>query len=104
MNDKIQKPPPRGSQAEPALDELELLLDHLMRTRGFDFHGYKRTTLARRIEKRMQTVGIKTCGDYIDFLEVHPDEFPQLFNTILINVTALFRDPAAWETLAATAL
>ena len=35
--------------------------------------------------------------DYVDYLEVHPEEFGRLFDTILINVTAFFRDPTAWE-------
>jgi two-component system CheB/CheR fusion protein len=45
----------------------------------------------------MQMVGIADFGDYQDYLEVHPEEFIQLFNTILINVTGFFRDPGAWE-------
>jgi two-component system CheB/CheR fusion protein len=52
----------------------------------------------------MHSVAIKDFDDYIDYLEVHPEEFPQLFNTILINVTAFFRDPPAWEFLAAEIL
>ena len=36
---------------------------------------------------------------YIDYLEVHPEEFGRLFDTILINVTAFFRDPSAWEAI-----
>src|SRR5688572_16510027 len=48
----------------------------------------------------MQMVAIETYAEYLDFLEVHPDEFQQLFNIILINVTSFFRDPAAWESLA----
>src|SRR5207302_7120026 len=40
----------------------------------------------------------------VDYLEVHPQEFGQLFNTILINVTEFFRDPAAWQALASTAI
>ena len=73
------------------------LLEYLKRSRGFDFSGYKRTSLMRRIEKRMQMVGVAEYGDYIDYLEVHPDEFGHLFNMILINVTAFFRDPLSWE-------
>src|SRR5262249_41665885 len=80
--------------------ELEGLLDYLKRTRGFDFTSYKRSTLMRRIQKRMQVVGISDFTDYVDYLEVHPEEFPNLFNTILINVTAFFRDPGAWEFVA----
>jgi two-component system, chemotaxis family, CheB/CheR fusion protein len=79
--------------------ELEALLEYLKRTRGFDFAAYKHSSLMRRILKRMQIVGISTFNDYVDHLEVHPEEFAFLFNTILINVTGFFRDPAAWEYL-----
>jgi two-component system, chemotaxis family, CheB/CheR fusion protein len=79
---------------------LEALLDYLKRTRGFDFTAYKRATLTRRIQKRLQTVNVEAYGDYVDYLEVHPEEFTHLFNTILINVTDFFRDPPAWEVLA----
>jgi two-component system CheB/CheR fusion protein len=79
--------------------QLEALLDYLKRSRGFDFIGYKRSSLMRRVLKRMQMVGIEDYGDYLDYLEVHPEEFAQLFNTILINVTAFFRDEVAWEYL-----
>ncbi len=75
-------------------------MDYLKNTRSFDFSGYKRNTLIRRVLKRMQMVGIKEFGDYIDFLEVHPEEFSQLFNTVLINVTSFFRDQPAWDALA----
>jgi two-component system CheB/CheR fusion protein len=47
----------------------------------------------------MQTLGIQAYEHYIDYLEVHPEEFSHLFNTILINVTGFFRDEAAWEFL-----
>jgi two-component system, chemotaxis family, CheB/CheR fusion protein len=76
---------------------LDALLDYLKRTRGFDFTGYKRTSLERRIDRRMGEVGIDSHPAYVDYLEVHPDEFVFLFNTILINVTGFFRDPATWE-------
>jgi two-component system CheB/CheR fusion protein len=77
----------------------ESLLEYLKRSRSFDFTGYKRSTLMRRVEKRMQAVEIGTYPEYVDYLEVHPEEFEQLFNTILINVTSFFRDPDAWEAL-----
>jgi two-component system CheB/CheR fusion protein len=77
----------------------EALLDFLKRSRGFDFTGYKRTSLERRFQRRMNAVGCGSYGDYHDFLEVHPEEYEQLFNTLLINVTEFFRDPAAWDHL-----
>jgi two-component system CheB/CheR fusion protein len=79
---------------------LEPLLEHLKETRGFDFSGYKRTTLGRRIRKRMGEVGIDDYEGYADYLEANPREFAELFNTILINVTGFFRDPEAWDYLA----
>jgi two-component system, chemotaxis family, CheB/CheR fusion protein len=82
----------------------EALLDFLKRSRGFDFTGYKRPSLERRFRRRMEAVGCKSYGDYLDFLEVHPDEFGQLFDTLLINVTEFFRDPPVWQHLRASAL
>ena len=80
---------------------LESLLQYLKTSRGFDFTGYKRSTLTRRILKRMAAVkNIKTYEDYQDYLEVHPEEFVTLFNTVLINVTSFFRDTAAWDYVA----
>ena len=75
------------------------LLDFLRRNRGFDFTGYKRSSLRRRVTKQMQLRDIHRFGDYLDYLEVHPEEFTPLFNTILINVTSFFRDEAAWNYL-----
>jgi two-component system CheB/CheR fusion protein len=80
--------------------ELEELLEYLARTRNFDFAGYKRQSLARRISSRMAAVRVGSFAEYIDFLEVHSEEFPQLFNAILINVTSFFRDPPVWEYVA----
>src|SRR4051794_34971143 len=83
---------------------IELVLDHLKRVRAFDFTSYKRATLSRRIEKRMQQVGIEDFEEYVDHLEVHPDEFQDLFNTILINVTSFFRDADTWAAIRDIAL
>jgi len=84
--------------------DFERLLQYLRETRGFDFSGYKRTTLLRRIAKRMTHVGVNSHGAYLDYLQANPDEFAALFNTILINVTSYFRDAAAWEYLRAEIL
>jgi two-component system, chemotaxis family, CheB/CheR fusion protein len=81
-------------------EEFAALLDYLKSNRGFDFSGYKRTSLERRLRKRMDAVEITSYGDYEDYLQVHPDEFKDLFDTILINVTGFFRDKPAWDFLA----
>src|SRR5262249_29967650 len=79
----------------------EALVDFLKTNRGFDFTGYKRSSLMRRVTTRMSKLPlIKSYGAYQDYLEVHPEEFTPLFNTILINVTGFFRDAIAWDFLA----
>jgi two-component system, chemotaxis family, CheB/CheR fusion protein len=94
----------RSAQPAAGTDDLRSLLEYLKTNRGFDFTGYKRSSLERRIRKRMDAVGIQGYADYEDYLEVHPDEFNQLFDAILINVTGFFRDRAAWEFLAKEAI
>jgi two-component system CheB/CheR fusion protein len=76
------------------------LLEFLKSSRGFDFSGYKLSSLMRRVQKRMQQVGSANYSDYVDYLEVHQDEFLPLFNTVLINVTSFFRDLEAWKAVA----
>src|SRR5437763_9559263 len=48
----------------------------------------------------MSVVGVARYDDYLDYLELHGDEFAELFNTLLINTTGFFRDPQTWEYLA----
>src|SRR5215469_11801750 len=91
--DLMATPPPNG--------ELEELLEYLHERRNFDFRGYKRASLSRRIFKRMQAVHADDYQRYMEILEANPGEFAELFNTILINVTSLMRDKDAWEALAA---
>jgi two-component system CheB/CheR fusion protein len=83
---------------------LDALLEFVNQTRGFDFTGYKRSSIERRVAKRMADVGVDAYDDYIDYLELHSNEFAELFNTVLINVTGFFRDPPAWEYLATDVL
>jgi two-component system CheB/CheR fusion protein len=80
-------------------EDFEELLEYLKRNRGFDFTGYKRASLVRRVMSRMHTVGADSFREYLDLLQVDPGEFTALFDNILINVTAFFRDPPAWEFL-----
>lgn len=80
--------------------KFEALLDFLRQSRGFDFTAYKRSTLMRRCHRRMQTVGAEDYEAYTSYLEAHPEEFEQLFNTILINVTSFYRDEPSWDYLA----
>jgi two-component system CheB/CheR fusion protein len=86
---------------EPAFENL---IRYIQQSRGVDFRGYKRTSLRRRIALRMEHLHVDGFADYHSFLEAHPQEFIDLLNTVLINVTSFFRDPDAWEALRDTVL
>jgi two-component system CheB/CheR fusion protein len=79
--------------------DFEDLLLMLRDTRGFDFTGYKRSTLQRRVQRRMMLLSLQTFSEYRDLLELQPEEFSLLFDSMLINVTSFFRDPQAWQSL-----
>jgi two-component system, chemotaxis family, CheB/CheR fusion protein len=82
------------SDSDPAFEQL---LHYVRDHRAFDYTGYKRPSLIRRFQKRMEAVGAKTYDDYREYLEVDGREYAELFNTILINVTGFFRDAEAWQ-------
>jgi two-component system CheB/CheR fusion protein len=78
---------------------VENLIRYIHESRGVDFGGYKRTSFRRRITLRMEHLRVDSFADYHGFLEAHPEEFVDLLNTVLINVTSFFRDPDAWDAL-----
>ena len=94
----------RPALAEQSLDgadehQLGRIFD-LVRTRtGHDFARYKRTTVLRRLARRMQLSHRVSVGDYLRFLDENPEEVHALFDDLLITVTTFFRDPDAWEAL-----
>ncbi|MBA2466345.1 MAG: PAS domain-containing protein, partial [Sphingomonas sp.] len=64
---------------------------------GNDFHGYKRNTFFRRIQRRMQVSQISSIDAYVDRLRGDREEVQHLFQDLLIGVTQFFRDPAEFE-------
>ena len=99
-----EEAPVAQTLTEGERDDFEQLLDYLKRNRGFDFTGYKRASLIRRVSSRMRALQVETFRDYLDFLQVDPGEFTALFDTLLINVTGFYRDAAAWDLLRAEVL
>jgi len=89
-----QQPPAKEDQTD---EELDQLLKKLFDERGFDFRDYKKVSLRRRIQKRLDDLKISTYPEYERYLDAHQDEYAKLFETLLINVTEFFRDPEAWK-------
>lgn len=83
----------------PARDALQSIMMLLRERTGNDFTQYKRTTVLRRIERRMQVNAVATLPAYLDFLETDADETHELLQDMLIGVTQFFRDRDAFESL-----
>ena len=66
---------------------------------GHDFSLYKKTTIYRRIDRRMGIHQIDKLENYIRFLQENPQELQVLFKELLIGVTSFFRDPESWKQL-----
>jgi two-component system CheB/CheR fusion protein len=69
-----------------------------------DFSLYKKSTIYRRIERRMGIHQIETIAGYVGFLQENPHETELLFKELLIGVTSFFRDPDSWEALKTEAI
>ena len=81
---------------ESALEKIVILLRGQS---GQDFSLYKRSTISRRVERRMGLHQIARITDYVRYLRENPQESDLLFKELLIGVTSFFRDPAVWEQL-----
>ncbi len=92
--------PPAHTNQQPATTIKKLLLKVKQYTR-IDFGGYKEATIWRRIERRMAANHVFSIEDYLALTESQPEELDRLAKDILISVTAFFRDPEAFEVLAA---
>jgi len=84
---------------ERVLSGLEKVIILLRVQTGQDFSLYKKSTIYRRIERRMGIHQIERIADYVHFLQENPHETNLLFKELLIGVTSFFRDPVAWDVL-----
>jgi two-component system CheB/CheR fusion protein len=75
------------------------ILQQLRSATGHDFSLYKKSTIGRRIERRMALHGIGSLELYARYLKVNTAESGKLFKELLINVTNFFRDPEAFDAL-----
>ena len=64
---------------------------------GRDFSRYKRSTLLRRIGRRMQLNYIEELNLYLNRLREQPEEVRLLADDLLITVTNFFRDAEVFE-------
>src|SRR5277367_6241611 len=87
------------AMAEKDQSALEKVVILLRAQTGHDFSLYKKSTIYRRIERRMGLHQLTKIADYVRYLRENSQESELLFKELLIGVTNFFRDPAVWEQL-----
>ncbi len=85
-------------------DLLRRVLAHLRVRTGHDFSKYKRSTVLRRIARRMQVRRAADLREYYEVMRDSPDEAQALLGDLLISVTTFFRDCKAFEAVARNVL
>src|SRR5215472_16137944 len=101
--DRIRPKVPLPAEDEDVPQDERLLLHKVfaqLRARtDRDFSRYKRSTVLRRIARRMQLNYIEDLPHYIERLRERPEEVRALADDLLITVTHFFRDPEVFEKL-----
>ena len=93
---------PGASELVPPTPEeaaLRRVFRRLRAAHGVDFTHYKRSTLRRRMARRMALRKVDELPDYIAMLEDDPAETAALYQDFLIRVTGFFRDPQSFDRL-----
>jgi len=93
-----------ADQASLIADHIDDLCRVLRSAIGHDFSNYKRSTVIRRVERRMHVLGIDKAAAYLQRIKEDNQECEALFRDLLINVTNFFRDKAAFDVLVDKAL
>jgi two-component system CheB/CheR fusion protein len=90
---------PESVPEDKQLSALDKVFVLLRAHTGSDFSMYKRSTIYRRIERRMSLHQLDKLSNYVRYLRENSHEVELLFKELLIGVTSFFRDPHAWEHL-----
>jgi two-component system, chemotaxis family, CheB/CheR fusion protein len=80
-------------------DRLQRIFVILRAAYGVDFSAYRRSTVERRINRRMALYRMDSIAEYEDYLRTHPAEVGDLYHDILIMVTEFFREPETFRVL-----
>ncbi len=108
---KMLHAPDDRSTSEPVVEQpdsdeevLQALLTILRIRTGHDFRHYKRATVMRRIERRLQVNGVSNLAGYRRFIGTHAEETTALLKDMLIGVTNFFRDRKSFDALEQSAV
>jgi chemotaxis protein methyltransferase CheR len=88
----------KNTAVNPAADledlEIDLLLEAVYRQYGYDFRGYARSSLRRRVQGIMQAENLATISALQDRILHDRSAWERFLPGVSVNVSAMFRDPA----------
>jgi len=73
--------------------EFRLLLEAVFRKYHYDFRGYSRASLKRRLRQARERMGCATFSQVQDRVLHDATAFPELLTFLTVQVSELFRDP-----------
>ncbi len=90
---------PAKTSEKDTREPLQRIFTAIRARTGHDFSSYKKSTILRRIERRMSVHQVGNLEAYVQFLKDNENEPKALLKDFLISVTNFFRDPAAFAEL-----
>ena len=88
-----------SESTSPDNSSLNAIFQLLRRPTGLDFTHYRKTTILRRIQRRMIVHKLDRLADYVKYVQINPSEVKALYQDMLINVTSFFRNPGVFEAM-----
>jgi chemotaxis protein methyltransferase CheR len=85
------------NQAEVENIEVDLLLDAVVRKYGYDFRGYSRASVKRRIMIVLHEARLERISDLIHSVLTDTSVFETMLRALSINVTEMFRDASFFQ-------
>jgi chemotaxis protein methyltransferase CheR len=79
--------------------EVELLLEGIAERYGYDFRGYSRSSLMRRVRQAARREGVETISALQDRVLHHPSSMARFIERVAVHTTSMFRDPDVYQAL-----
>jgi chemotaxis protein methyltransferase CheR len=80
-------------------EQIETLLSDALEVYGYDFTGYSKASLKRRILRLYALDNFVSFAEFRYKIKTEPGYFKRFLQQVTINVTEMFRDPDFYKTL-----
>ena len=87
------------SNAQGDIIGRQRLFEYVNGLRGIDLSLYRRATVARKLDLRLDETATRSYTEYLGYLKSHPGEIDNLIKALTIKVSNFFRNPLVFELL-----